>query len=73
MLVGGIPTYGSERLMSAFSIKTEPLEVCGKKMVLNSGALTAGTFADVTGRLKSDLSSYQLELGPLEECPNAVQ
>jgi len=72
VLVGGIPIYGSEKLMGAFAIKTEPLDVCGKKMVLNSPALTAGAFADVTGRLKADLSSYHLELGPLEECPNAV-
>ena len=72
VLVGGIPIYGSEKLMGAFAIKTEPLDICGKKMVLNSRALTAGAFADVTGRLKAALSSYHLELGPLEECPNAV-
>lgn len=68
VLVGGVPIYGSPKLMRAFQIKTEALEVCGKKMELNSAALTAGSFAGVTGRLKADLSTYQLELAPLEEC-----
>lgn len=72
VLVGGVPLYGSEKLMSAFQIKTEPLDVCGKKMALNFGALTAGSFAGVTGRLKADLSGYQLDLGPLEECLKSV-
>src|SRR5207237_10459943 len=72
VLVGGVPIYGSEKLMGAFQVKTEPLEICGKKMSLNSDALTAGSFADVSARLKADLSGYQLELGPLEECAKSV-
>jgi 5-methylthioadenosine/S-adenosylhomocysteine deaminase len=68
VLVGGVPVYGGDKLMGLFSIKTEPLEICGKKMAVTSGALTAGSFADVTSRLKGDLKVYQLELGPLEEC-----
>jgi 5-methylthioadenosine/S-adenosylhomocysteine deaminase len=68
VLVGGLPVYGSERLMGMFAIRTESLEVCGKKMAVNSEALIAGSFADVTSRLKGDLKSYQLELGPLAEC-----
>jgi len=68
VLVGGVPIYGSQKLMGAFQIKTETLDVCGKKMELNSAALTAGSFGAVTSRLKADLSTYQLELGPLQEC-----
>jgi hypothetical protein len=37
-------------------------------MYLNSGALTAGSFADVVERLNGDLKNYKLELGPLVEC-----
>jgi 5-methylthioadenosine/S-adenosylhomocysteine deaminase len=68
VLVGGVPVYGSDKLMGMLSIKTEPVEICGKKMAVNSEALTAGSFADVTNRLKGDLKAYQLELGPLAEC-----
>ena len=68
VLVGGVPIYGSDKLMGMLSIKMEPIEICGKKMAVNSGALTAGSFADVTNRLKGDLKAYQLELGPLAEC-----
>jgi 5-methylthioadenosine/S-adenosylhomocysteine deaminase len=69
VLVGGVPIYGSERLVGQFHVSTESLDVCKEKMVLNSSTLPAGKFVDVKSRLKSDLSSYNLELGPLEECP----
>ena len=69
VLVGGVPVYGSERLVGQFQVATESLDVCKAKMVLNSAALPAGKFTDVKDRLKTDLSSYKLELGPLEECP----
>jgi 5-methylthioadenosine/S-adenosylhomocysteine deaminase len=69
VLVGGVPIYGSERLVGQFHVTTESLDVCKAKMVLNSSTLAAGKLVDVRNRLKSDLSSYNLELGPLEECP----
>jgi hypothetical protein len=68
VLVGGVPIYGSEKLMGAFKTREEPVEVCGAKMYLNSAALTNGSFADVVGRLKDGLQAYGLELGPLAEC-----
>lgn len=68
VLVGGVPVYGSEKLLAPFQVKTEALEVCGKKMYLNSGALTAGAFSDVLVRLTNDLKPSKLELGPLMEC-----
>jgi 5-methylthioadenosine/S-adenosylhomocysteine deaminase len=68
VLVGGVAIYGSDKLLAPFQLKTEPIDVCGKKMYLNSGALTASAFSDVVGRLTNDLKTYKLELGPLEEC-----
>lgn len=68
VLVGGVPVYGSGKLMGLMQVKTEPVEVCGKKMYLNSGALVAGSFGDVVGRLTADLNSYKLSLAPLVEC-----
>jgi cytosine/adenosine deaminase-related metal-dependent hydrolase len=68
VLVGGVPVYGSEKLVGQFRVPTEPLKVCKTSMVLNSLALPAGKFGDVTERLKTDLGSYKLELGSLEEC-----
>jgi len=70
VLVGGVPIYGSEKLVSQFKVPVESVDVCKSKMVLNSELLAAGKFADVTDRLKVDLSKYKLELGPLEECPH---
>ena len=69
VLVGGIPIYGTEKLVSQFQVPVESLDVCKAKMVLNSAALPAGKFADVTDRLTVDLRKYKLGLGPLEECP----
>ena len=68
VLVGGVPIFGSETLMNPFQIKTEALDVCGTKMYLNSAALVAGSYSEVTARLSDDLKSYKLDLGPLVEC-----
>jgi hypothetical protein len=68
VLVRGVAIYGTDKLMSQFKVQTETLEGCRTKMALNSAALTAGKFADVRDRLKSDLNKYKLELGQLEEC-----
>jgi 5-methylthioadenosine/S-adenosylhomocysteine deaminase len=68
VLVGGVPVYGSEKLMNSFGIKTEVLDVCGTKRYLNSAALVAGSYSEVTTRLADDLKRYKLDLGPLAEC-----
>ena len=69
VLVGGTPVYGAEKLLSQFKVRTETLEVCNRRMMLNSAALPAGRFSDVENRLKSALNKYKLELASLEECP----
>jgi cytosine/adenosine deaminase-related metal-dependent hydrolase len=68
VLVGGVPLYGSEKLMEAFNVRSEAVDVCGSRMLLNSAALPSGTFADVQRRLESDLEEYGLHLAPLAEC-----
>ena len=68
VLVGGVPIYGSDKLMAAFAVKMEEVDVCGRKMYLNAAALVDGPLGDVTTRLASDLKTYKLDLGPLVEC-----
>jgi cytosine/adenosine deaminase-related metal-dependent hydrolase len=68
VLVGGVPIYGSEKLMAAFAVKMEEVDVCGRKMYLNAAGLVDGPLADVTTRLVGDLKPYKLDLGPLVEC-----
>ena len=68
VLVGGVAIYGSEKLLNQFQIPTEAVDVCGARMLLNTAALPAGKFADVTDRLKSDLKKYKIGLAPLVEC-----
>lgn len=68
VLVGGVPIYGSEKLMSSFAVKTDDVDVCGRKMYLNAGALVDGPLGGVTTRLVDDLKHYNLGLGPLVEC-----
>jgi 5-methylthioadenosine/S-adenosylhomocysteine deaminase len=68
VLVGGTPLYGTEKLISQFQVPIEYVDVCGTRMALNSAALPAGKFADVSDRLRTDLRKYQIELGSLEEC-----
>ncbi|MGP0019881.1 MAG: amidohydrolase family protein [Candidatus Sulfotelmatobacter sp.] len=68
VLVGGVPMYGSEKLMSAFHVAPEPIEVCGVKMLLNSAALPEGSLAGVQHRLEEDLKGYGIALAPLAEC-----
>ena len=65
----GVPVYGAEKLVSQFHVPVESVDVCQAKMVLNSAALPAGKFAEVTDRLTVDLSKYKIALAPLEECP----
>lgn len=67
VLVGGVPLYGSERLMRGFDVRSEAVDVCGSRMLLNSAALP-GTFAEVQRRLEEDLKTYDLRLAPLAEC-----
>jgi 5-methylthioadenosine/S-adenosylhomocysteine deaminase len=69
VLIGGVPLFGSEKLMSGFNVKSEAVDVCGAGMLLNSAALPAGTFADVQRRLEDDLKAYDIPLAPLAECP----
>jgi 5-methylthioadenosine/S-adenosylhomocysteine deaminase len=68
VLVGGVPVYGSEQLLSQFKVATEPIDVCGAKMALNSTALPGGKFSSTMERLQTDLSKYKLNLAPLQEC-----
>jgi len=74
VLVGGVPMYGSEVLMQAFHVATEPIDVCGLKMQLNAKALPSGSFSDVVARLTDDLKVYAgnrpfpPQLGKLVEC-----
>jgi cytosine/adenosine deaminase-related metal-dependent hydrolase len=68
VLVGGVPLYGSEKLMDAFNARSEPVDVCGARMRLNAAALPGGAFADVQRRLESDLKIYGLRLASLAEC-----
>lgn len=68
VLVGGVPVYGSEKLMRQFQVPLEPVDLCNSTMVLNSAALPAGRFADVTARLTTDLNKYNVQLAALAEC-----
>jgi 5-methylthioadenosine/S-adenosylhomocysteine deaminase len=68
VLVGGVPIYGSEKLMNSFAARTEAVDVCGTQMYLNAAALVDGPLGDVTTRLVVDLKNYKLDLGPLVEC-----
>jgi cytosine/adenosine deaminase-related metal-dependent hydrolase len=70
VLVGGVPLYGNEKLMNQFTITSEPVDVCGTKMLLNAAALTGGKFSEVKRRLEIDLKGYGLNLAPLAECRN---
>lgn len=70
VMVGGVPIYGTEKLIGQFHVSVEPVDVCKSRMALNSGALPAGKLAEVKDRLQVDLGKYKLELGPLVECPH---
>jgi 5-methylthioadenosine/S-adenosylhomocysteine deaminase len=58
VLVGGVPMYGSEKLMKAFQVKTEPVDICGVKMDLNAAALSSVPFSEVVMRLTDDLKPF---------------
>jgi hypothetical protein len=66
--------YGSETMMRAFQVKTEPVDICGAKMYLNAAALPSGPFSGVVARLTDDLKPYAgnrpfpPQLGKLVEC-----
>jgi 5-methylthioadenosine/S-adenosylhomocysteine deaminase len=68
VLIGGIPLYGSAKLMSELHVKPEAVNICGSKMQLNSAALPEGAFADVERRLEGDLKEYGITLAPIAEC-----
>lgn len=68
VLVGGVPVYGNKKLMDLMQLRTEPIEVCGKQMYVNSSSLAAGSFSEVVGRLAAGLNGYRLSLGPIVEC-----
>ena len=68
VLIGGVPLFGSEKLMSRFKVKSEAVDVCGTSMRLNSAALPDNTFAAVQHRLEGDLKEYGIPLAPLAEC-----
>jgi len=68
VLIGGVPLYGSQRLIGAFNVRSEVVDVCGSRMLVNSGKLPVGTFAEVQRRLESDLQEYGIRLAPLAEC-----
>jgi len=68
VFIGGVPLFGSEKLMSRFHVKSEAVEVCGASMFLNSAALPDDTLAAVRWRLEGDLKEYGIALAPLAEC-----
>ena len=68
VLIGGVPLFGSKKLMSDFNVRSEAVDVCGASMLLNFGALPGDTFAAVQRRLEDDLKEYGLALAPLSEC-----
>lgn len=68
VLIGGVPLFGSEKLMSRFNVTSEAVDVCGASMRLNSAAFADNTFAAVQHRLEGDLKEYGIPLAPLAEC-----
>src|SRR5260370_39747054 len=48
VLVGGVPIYGSEKLMAAFAGKMEEVDVCGREMYLNTGGVGCRALTGVT-------------------------
>lgn len=68
VLIGGVPMYGTEALLSAFKVKSETLEVCGEKMALNSASLPSGPLAEVQQRLQADLEPFSIAVASLAEC-----
>ena len=68
VLIGGIAAYGTHSLMQQFAVTSETVDVCGSPMELNSAALPAGRFGDVTKRLSADFQKYKLGLAPLADC-----
>lgn len=68
VLIGGVPLFGSEKLMSGFNVKSEAVDVCGANMLLNSAALPDDTFSAVQRRLEGDLKEYGIPLAPVAEC-----
>ena len=61
VLVGGVPIYGTKKLVSQFRVPSEFLDICKSKTMLNSAALPAGKFAEVRDRLKTDLTVVYCE------------
>jgi len=68
VLIGGIAVYGSEALLPEFRVRSEPVDVCGVRMALNSAALPSGPVADLQERLQSNLEKYGVALASLAEC-----
>jgi cytosine/adenosine deaminase-related metal-dependent hydrolase len=67
VVIGGVPVYGSQKLMGQFAVPTEAITFCGKTMLLNSADLPAGKFDLVKHRLEGDLAAYKLSLAPIDE------
>jgi 5-methylthioadenosine/S-adenosylhomocysteine deaminase len=68
VFINGVPVYGAPERFAGLGIATEALEVCGVKKVLNIGALPAGSFAGVQGRLEAKMKGAGITLAPLAEC-----
>lgn len=68
VLVGGVPLYGSDEIMQQLRVQSEPVDVCGARMALNSAALPAGKFSGVEQRLRTLMKGNQLGLAPLADC-----
>ena len=70
VMIDGTAVYGEPGMLGELGIAAEPLKVCGAQKALNSAALPAGPFAQVTARLAARMKAVGSELGPLDSCAN---
>jgi 5-methylthioadenosine/S-adenosylhomocysteine deaminase len=69
VIANGMPIYGTaEHMTQAGATGTEEIAVCTDKRVLNSQALTNGSFSAVVTRLTTKLAAENSALGPIAEC-----
>lgn len=68
VVINGVPVYGAPEMLKRFGVVTEPLTICDKQKALNSAALPAGSFAEVSARLEQRMKALGAELAPLDEC-----
>jgi 5-methylthioadenosine/S-adenosylhomocysteine deaminase len=68
VVIGGVPIYGTPEDLRPLSVGIEPMTVCNQPRALNSGALPAGSFAQVAARLSAKMHAVGASLAPLAEC-----